>query len=270
MSRFQNSFSERQGDEEQQTWKAVSQAVSDCMFEKNFGVDGDTVNNNINLPKPAEIDQALWSREAVPSMDFGGCAVFMPYKRPVIESPNINALGISQLELSMSRDPEWAPVLTQLFFFIERVAPQITHQMMNTLNSPNSKMTEEERAAASNNRSVLFDILNESIKVVKSDWLRGGEMDDAEVEHQRQKSFLNKIGTKRTYEDSNSGTPDLSGIRAKVSGCLYKRLHEICIVKDWDPATIIGLSQFLVGFTSNLNDFVTTQTNNPGGIILFE
>ena len=257
VNKFQNTFSD-DGRVNERITDAVSQTVSEVMFERNQVVSADIINNVYMLPDSQSIDrQPFAAGGEIDSMDVGTCTVFMPWRRPVVPSPNIDAMSIAQLELTMSRDPKWAPVLTQLFFFMGRIASQIIHSTISNLysESPETRQIES-------NRGMVIKALKEAVKNVKSEWVRGGG------EEEQQLSL--KIGSKRTFNQSSSGkgplTPELGGPKATISLGLYKCLREICIGHDWDPAVIISYAGFLVNFCGKLDDFIMSVSTNPSSL----
>ena len=257
VNKFQNTFSDDRKANEQ-IIKAISQAVSEVMFERNRAVIADIMNNVYVLPDSQNVDRqpfAVGRAEEIPSMDVGTCAVFMPWKRPNVPSPNIDAMGIAQLELTLSRDPEWAPVLTQLFFFMGRIASQIIHSTISNLYGPNPENREIE-----SDKSLIIKAMTEAVKNVKSEWIRQGGEDELSP----------KIGSKRSFNQSESQTSssatELGGPKASLSLSLYKCLREICIDKDWNPAAIIGYAEFLVKFCGHLDEFVMSVSANPSSL----
>nr|BDT63199.1 MAG: wsv332-like protein [Hemigrapsus takanoi nimavirus]GBG35362.1 wsv332-like protein [Hemigrapsus takanoi nimavirus] len=264
VSKFQNTFSDDRRANEEIT-KAISQAVSEVMFERNRAVSADIINNVYMLPDRQDFDHQPFAGEEIPSMDVGACAVFMPWKRPVVPSPNIDAMGIAQLELTMSRDPKWAPVLTQLFFFMGRIASQIIHSTISNMYGLNTESLETRQIES--DKGMVTRAMTEAIKNVKSEWVREG----GEDELQQQLSI--KIGSKRSFNQSSMGksqtsssTTGLVGPKASVSLALYKCLREICIDQDWNPATIIGYAEFLVKFCGKLDEFVMSVSTNPSSL----
>ena len=251
VNKFQNTFSDDKKANEQIT-KAISQAVSEVMFERNRVVSADIINNVYMLPDSQNVDRQPFDggRGETLSMDVGACTVFMPWKRPVIPSPNIDATGIAQLELTMSRDPKWAPVLTQLFFFIGRIASQIIQSTISNLYGPNAKSLETRQVES--DKGMIIKAMAEAVKNVKSEWIREGGEDE--------------LGSKRSFNQSQTSSAGLGGPKASVSLGLYKCLREICIDQDWNPAAIIGYAEFLARFCGKLDEFVTSVSTNPSCI----
>lgn len=247
VNKFQNTFSDDRRANEQITG-AISQAVSEVMFERKRIVSADIINNVYKLPDSQNVDRPLPCGREIPSMNVGACTVFMPWKRPVTPSPNIDAMGIAQLELTMSRDPKWAPVLTQLFFFMARIASQIIHSTISNLYGPNLETRQIE-----SDKSMIMKAMTEAIKSVKSEWIREGGEDE----------LSSNIGSKRSFDQTGKRKQELGGPKASVSLGLYKCLREICIDQDWDPATIIGYAEFLVRFCGKLDEFVMSVSTNP-------
>lgn len=257
VNKFQNTFSDDKRANEQIT-KAISQAVSEVMFERNRAISIDIINNVCMLPDSQNVDrQPIRRGQEIPSMDVGACTVFMPWKRPVVPSPNIDAMGIAQLELTMSRDPKWAPVLTQLFFFMGRISSQIIHSTISNLYGPNPESLETDKG-------MVIKAMTEAVKHVKSEWVREG----GEDELQQQLSL--KIGSKRSFNQSKghttSSTTELRGPKAGVSLGLYKCLREICIDQDWSPVAIIGYAEFLVRFCGKLDEFLMSVSSNSSSL----
>lgn len=265
VNKFQNTFSDDRRANEQIT-KAISQAVSEVMFERNRVVSADTINNVYMLPDSQNVDRQHFAvgrgGEEIPSMDVGACTVLMPWKRPVVPSPNIDAMGIAQLELTMSRDPKWAPVLTQLFFFMGRIASQIIHSTISILYGPNPESLETRQIES--DKGMIIKAMTEAVKTVKSEWVREG----GEDELQQQLSL--KTGSKRSFNQSSMGkgraSSEVGGYKASVSLGLYKCLREICIDQDWNPAAIIGYAGFLVRFCGKLDEFVMSVSTNPSSL----
>lgn len=257
VNKFQNTFSD-DGRVSERIMEAVSQTVSEVMFERNQAVSADIINNVYMLPDSQSVDrQPFTGRGEIPSMDVGACTVFMPWRRPVVPSPNIDAMGIAQLELTMSRDPKWAPVLTQLFFFMGRIASQIIHTTISNLYSETSETRQIE-----SNRAMIIKALKEAVKNVKSEWVKEG------VEDEQQLSL--KIGSKRSFNQSSvakgQSTTELGGPKATISLGLYKCLREICISHDWNPAVIISYAGFLVNYCGKLDDFIMSVSTNPASL----
>ena len=259
-NKFQNTFSD-DGKANERIMEAISQTISNVLFERNQVVSGDVISNVYVLPDSQNVDHQSFKGGRglgiIPSMDVGACAVFMPWRRPVVPSPNIDAMGIAQLELTMSRDPKWAPVLTQLFFFMGRIASQIIHSTLYNLysESPETRQIES-------NRDLIIKALKEAIKNVKNEWIK------ERGENEQQLSL--KIGSKRNFNQSSMGkgssTIELGGPKATISLGLYKCLREICIGHDWNPAVIIGYAGFLVNFSGKLDDFIMAVSTNPSSL----
>lgn len=260
---FRNIFSD---DEtvDGQVARAISRAVSEIMFERNRVVSTDVINNIYMLPDIQNVDRLPFAGGRgggeIPSMDLGPCTVFMSWKRPVLPSPNIDALGIAQLELTMSRDPKWAPVLTQLFFFIGRIASQIIHSTISNLYGPNPESLETDK-------DMITKAMTEAVKNVKSEWVREG----GEDELQQQLSL--KIGSKRSFNQSSMGkdqtsssTTKFGGPKASVSLKLHNCLRDICIVHDWSPFAIISYAEFLARYCGMLDEFVMSVSTNPSSL----
>lgn len=242
VNKFQNAFSDDERVNEQIN-QAISQAVSEIMFERNRLVNAYIMNNVYMLPESKNIDCLPVMREG---MDVGICSIFMPWKRPVVQSPNIDAMGLTQLELTMSRDPKWAPVLTQLYFFLGRIASQIIHNTVSNLHTSESTLVTE------SDRNLLIKTMREAIKNVKNDWVREDKP---------------KIGSKRNFSQT-SGIPELGGSKANISLNLYKQLREICIEQDWNPVTIIGYADFLMEYCGMLDEFIMSVSTNTSSLNL--
>ncbi|KAK3874383.1 hypothetical protein Pcinc_020678 [Petrolisthes cinctipes] len=263
---FRNAFSGDNAKVKEQVNMAIAQAVTDCLFDRTRVVNGDIISGTYHLPASGEIDSNHMTR--ISSVDVGGSSVFMSWRRPNVSSPNISALGASQLELTLSRDAQWAPVLTRLYFFIERISAQITHRMVTSIYGPESILTDEQRESVTTNKNVLIKALNDAIRVVKSEWTRGGSDNDVDLQFQQCQEKITKAGTKRGHEliSSVSGFdahPNLSGVRANISDDLFTCLRSISMERDNNPSVIIGYTPFLISYARDLEDFVTTVSVNP-------
>ncbi|KAK3887310.1 hypothetical protein Pcinc_008574 [Petrolisthes cinctipes] len=170
---IRNAFSGDNAKVKEQVNMAIAQPVTDSLFDRTHVVDGDIISGTCHLPANGEIDSNHTTR--ILSVDVGGSSVFMSWKRPNVASPNISTLGESQLELTLSSDVKWAPVLTRLYFFIERISAQITHRMVTSIYGPKSILTDVQRGSVTTNKNVLIKALNDAIRVVKSEWTKGGQ-----------------------------------------------------------------------------------------------
>lgn len=259
LNRFQNALSDDNKADER-IRKAIADAVSDCLFDRSRVVDGYVMNNVYTLPPSNQIDAPINRREGIASIDVGRSSVFMQWRRPNVCSPNISALGVSQLELSMSRDPMWAPVLTRLYFFIERISAQITHRMVSSIYGPDSTISDEQRGSMVSDKNILLNVLNNAILDVKKEWIKGegGDMPTSQRA---------PTGSKRSFDESSLEVNDesgvLSGVRANISSKIYSCLRDICITNDYNPQVIIGYTPSLILFSKDLEDFVATVTVNP-------
>lgn len=235
--------------------KMITGAINECIFNKANNVSEFVLKNVTELPESKSID-IPFAREAMGVVGLRNGVALMPWQRPAVESPNINALSISQLELTMSKDPKWAEVMSELFFFIERIDYQVTHQMMKAVYS-RGEQDENVITRALTDKASMLMVFDEAIKSVKTMWIQGGCLDDdSDVTRA-------KTGSKRSFNENRDRHRQakpavLQGKHAFNSIKLYKCLRSICIDNDWNPAAIIGYSDFLVNYTSNLDDFVNT------------
>lgn len=258
VNKFQNALSDDDKMNEQ-VRRAIAKAVTDCLFDRSRVVDGDVMNNVYTLPPSNLIDTPVNKRGGIASLDVGRSSVFMQWRRPNVPSPNISALGVSQLELTISRDPMWAPVLTRLYFFIERISAQITHRMVSSIYGPESTITDEQKGRMVSDGNILRTVLDDAIMAVKREWIKGEGSDDPP---QRA-----SVGSKRSFGESsrkiNEDGGTLGGVRASISSELYNCLRDICINRDYSPEAIIAYTETLVMYAKDLNDFVATVTVNP-------
>lgn len=239
--------------------RMITDAINECIFNKVNNVSEFVLNNVTELPESRSIDTLPFSREVMGVVGLRNGVALMPWQRPAVESPNISALSISQLELTMSKDPNWAKVMSEFFFFIERIDYQITHQIIKTMYSRGEQNEDVIVRAVTDKASILMSF-DEAITTVKTMWIQGGCLDDDDSDANRVKT-----GNKRSFNENGAkhhnqweGPAILQGKHAFNSIKLYNCLRSICIDNDWNPSVIIGYSDFLVNYTANLDDFVNT------------
>lgn len=255
--RFDKQQSEKSENAER---RMITDTINECIFNKANNVSEFVLNNVTELPEGRSIDIPI-AREAAGVVGLRNGVALMPWQRPAVESPNINALSISQLELTMSRDPQWAEVMSELFFFIERIDYQITHEMVKVVYS-RGEQDEDVIARALTDKASMLMAFDEAIKSVKTMWIQGGCLDDdndaTRAETGSKRSFNGNGARHQQRHQQWAGPAVIQGKQAFNSIKLYKCLRSICIDNDWNPSAIIGYSDFLVNYTANLNDFVST------------
>ena len=196
--------------------KKISQFMQDIIFTKTM-VHEESVNQT-TVPKSIAINPAM--RSTFRCFDSRIYTLFLLWQRPCVEYPNISALTASQLELMLSRHPEWAGFITRIFFIIERVSFQLSDGIIKNIDSGFNTI----KLLNSSNSLVAQQLIEENLQKISKDW-------------------------KTTVADE-------TGPKAQYTAKLYDILYEIVINNDMNPFVVIAYSNFLRNYVEFVDELL--------------
>lgn len=207
--------------------KRVTQFVQDIIFTKTL-LHEDTVNNVKKVPH-----SKFWNNPVVTGGDQARCldtrtyTLFLLWQKPSIPDTNVSALTASQLELLMSRGPEWVAFITRIFFIMERVSFQLADAIVKNVKGGEGKFILPSQFQEATQAQRLID---NSLNAVYRDW---------------------------TNAESRVGEIiQLTGFKAQYTMEVYNLLYKIVIEHDMDPSIIINHSEFLCNIVNSMDDLL--------------
>lgn len=206
--------------------KRMAQLLNSVMFTKNC-VCLHTLLNVTHLPSTNILRNPV---DPNSKFDFRRLAVFMPWQRPTVPGSNVSALGLSQLELSLSRDKSWTANLAFVYFFLERICFEYIKS--------------------------LFTLITETDGGLEMGAQLFGAMTSADDNRKAKADQLAESAIQKTRVAWFGAVSSTQTRNILFSRELFSTLYTIVVDKDMDPLSIINCSNAIGNLVEGLDDML--------------